>query len=83
MKVTMSILETSEQKPVEGTIDVSRLPVLGEYIQRGNEWFQVKRVVHAADDHAPVAGRVFVTPIVDPLRDPFTMSEWLEMAPQG
>lgn len=83
MKVTMHIVETGDQPMLEGSVDLSRLPVLGEYIQRGNDWFQVKRVIHAGDEHASTAGQVYVTPIVDPTREPSMISEWLEPAPPG
>jgi len=81
MNVTMSIVETPEKPILSGTIDASRLPILGEYIQRGNDWFQVKRVVHAGDDHTESAGTVYVIPIVDPTREPSMLSEWLEPGP--
>jgi hypothetical protein len=83
VKVLMSIVESPQSDILEGTVDLSRMPVLGEYIQRGNDWFEVKRVIHAGDQHAPAAGQVYVIPIVDPTDNRLTISEWLEPGTAG
>lgn len=83
MKVTMNIVESPQSDILEGTVDLSRMPMLGEYIQTGNEWFEVKRVVHAGDEHASTAGQVYVIPIVDPTDNRLQISEWLEPGTAG
>lgn len=80
MQATMKMIKEPADDVHEQTVEVSRLPVLGEYLRSGSEWYQVKRVAHLTN-HQDVAGELYVVPIVDPTRDPLTLYEWLEPAP--
>ena len=80
MQVSMKVIEGPEAPVVEETVNLSRLPVFGEYVRHGEDWFQVKRVLHSSDGNGS-AGEVFVIPIVDPTRTPLELYEWLEPAP--
>lgn len=81
MQVLMKVIKGPHAPAAEETIvELSRLPVLGEYVRHGEEWFQIKRVLHVSDGEGP-PGEVFVIPVVDPTRTPLELYEWLEPAP--
>lgn len=80
MQVSMKVISGPRAPVAEKTVQLSRLPVLGEYVRHGEDWFQVKRVLHAANLDGPI-GEVFVIPVVDPARTPLELYEWLEPAP--
>lgn len=80
MKILMTLVKGPMEAIGRQTIDVSRVPVLGEYVRRGEEWYEVKRVAHLSDS-TEVAAEVYVIPIVDPAREPLRLSEWLASAP--
>lgn len=67
---------------LNGQTDLKRPTVVarGEYVRDGSKWYQIKRVVHHTDNGASSAD-LFAITIVDPTRNPLTMSEWLEPAP--
>lgn len=85
MHVSLRIVHGPQSEPEKRTIDISRIPVLGEYVVDGNDWFEIKRVVHVAHGKPSAdeqqAAEVFAVPVVDPTDEPLTLSEWLEPAP--
>jgi len=80
MRVLLKIVDEPANELPEKTVQLSRIPVLGEYIRSGDEWYQVKRVVHRADA-AETAAELYTVSIADPTREPLRLSEWLEPAP--
>jgi hypothetical protein len=80
MKILMTLVTGPTDAVGRQTIDLSRVPVLGEYIRRGEEWYEVKRVAHLSDA-TDVSAEVYVNPIVDPAREPLRLSEWMASAP--
>ena len=76
----MKVLTGPHGRVVQHAVSLSRLPVFGEYVRQGNEWYQVKRVMHSTDGEG-MAGEVYVIPIVDPTRTPLELYEWLEPGP--
>lgn len=81
MDVALRIVDEPGSTVRHGTIDVSRLPVLGEYIRDREDWYEVKRVVHTAGMDEGIAGEIYVIPVVDPAREPLRLSEWMASAP--
>lgn len=79
MQIQMHILTGPQSGIDECRVEVSRLPVLGEYVRHGSEWYEVKRVLHV--DGQDATGEIFAIPIVDPTREPIRLYEWLESAP--
>lgn len=80
MQALLKIVDGPEGDVRERTVEVSRLPVLGEYVREGADWFEVKRVAHLAHDDN-LAGELYAIPIVDPTRERLNLYEWLEPAP--
>ena len=81
MRCRMKVVDEPINEPSEQTVEVSRVPVLGEYVRSDEDWYQVKRVVHLANGGGADA-ELFVVSIVDPAREPLRLSEWLEPSPQ-
>jgi hypothetical protein len=80
MQVLMNVVKGPRAPAADTVVEFSRLPVLGEYVRHGEDWYQIKRVLHVPDGEGP-AGEVFVIPVVDPTRTPLELYEWLEPAP--
>jgi len=81
MKVQMHIVDEPTNEIPEKTVELPRVPVLGEYVRDPENWYQVKRVVHHTATADDVAAELYVVSIVDPTREPLRLSEWLEPAP--
>lgn len=80
MKATLKVIREPQNEIEEHSIELSRLPVLGEYVFDGDSWFEVKRVVHRTSADI-VDGDVYAIPVVDPTHESLTLAEWLEPAP--
>lgn len=80
MQCLMTIVDHPLNELPQRTVALSRVPVLGEYVRDGENWYQVKRVVHHQTGDT-VDAELFTISIVDPTREPLRLSEWLEPAP--
>lgn len=80
MQCVLKIVDEPTKEIQEKSVDLTRVPVLGEYLRAGEDWYQVKRVVHRCDG-SEAAAELYGISAVDPTREALRLSEWLEPAP--